>query len=874
MKRLLNVLCGIILASLMACMPSNTMYNARNYFKSAQAKPLNTNGKPNAQAIEEYTKAIKKCGIIISERKKGSQLDDAVFLMAKALYYKGNSAFQAKDQFENLLRSFPNSPFVPESHIYLAKVLREINQPKEADKTLDEFVRNPRFHKDHPKALLLMADFAIKDKDFARAQYWLERIIRDYPKTKEYREAYFLFGKNYYEQNDYTRSLEAFEKMQTARGIDRELKLNASYYIALNNLELNNLDDAFRTIRNLIRVESRPDKLAAVRLLKARIQFARGENKDAESDIDIITKNYPRTESAAAAYYFLAEQNYYRLGDANTAIINYNKVRTEFSASPYAALGQNKATALGQVLPDSTLNSETGLTQFVNHYYQAAEGFLNYLALPDSAMASYRRVIREKDNLVAKRDSLRLLLRTNQNSTDSLQAWTNESSIVKLNESNHRIEESYLNNPALPDSTRVFFSSIVSELDILKARLGSMQLMVNSLQSSLESLRLLLPTPVPADSTEITTITDTTSTADITNVSAPIEADSLVSIASIDVVPQADSIEVTFKPEADSLAFASAGKESDSVSDSLKVSSVAETPQADPETIRLTELLKTEIKAKEARLESLSATISRFDTEIIPFCMFAIGSVLHDHYPDSSRNAELMAEMQSQFANNKFTKALYALQNGQTVRLIDPEEEAVENQLGELFGRITTEPDSAIAGIKGLLDTKYPAIKLAANYRLGWYYSFEAVDTLVAKPYLDAVLKDALAGDYAVITHRFYDGKNFLMRGTEIPAFYNIDSLSTSIADSLGVLKGIPSFMDSLAMNIPPSLAVPDSLRKYLPSFIAMPDSLSAPADSLNLAPPDLQEDSQMEVPAELDLPIPDKDFDTPIIKEEETPLE
>ncbi|MDD3235974.1 MAG: hypothetical protein PHH43_06565, partial [Candidatus Cloacimonetes bacterium] len=101
----------------MAC-NINTMYNARNYFKSAQNRPLNTNGKPNAQAVDDYTKTIKKCGIIISERKKGAQLDEAVFLMAKALYFKGNSAFQAKDQFQNLLLGFPNSPYVPEAHLY------------------------------------------------------------------------------------------------------------------------------------------------------------------------------------------------------------------------------------------------------------------------------------------------------------------------------------------------------------------------------------------------------------------------------------------------------------------------------------------------------------------------------------------------------------------------------------------------------------------------------------------------------------------------------------------------------------------------------------------------------------------------------------
>ena len=228
-------ICLLCFAGVFAC-EVNTMFNARNYFNSAQSRPLTSNGRPNAQAIDEYTKAIKKCGKIIETDKKGKRVEEAYYLMAKSLYYKGNSAFQAKDQFQNLVIRFPESKYVPEAYIYIAKILRETNQPKEAEKLLDEFLRNPKFRKQHPQALSALADFAIKDKDFIKAQHYLERIITEYPKTKEYREAYFLFGKNYYEQKDYDKSLEAFKTMQKARGIDKEKKLEGTYYIGLNEL--------------------------------------------------------------------------------------------------------------------------------------------------------------------------------------------------------------------------------------------------------------------------------------------------------------------------------------------------------------------------------------------------------------------------------------------------------------------------------------------------------------------------------------------------------------------------------------------------------------------------------------------------------------
>ena len=133
----------VITLALASCGLNNTMYNARKYFRTAQARPLNANGKPNNQAVQEYTKAIQKCGIILSNPKTTRNTDDALFLMAQALYLKGNSAFQAKDQFESLIKGFPDSPYFGEAHIYLAKVLREINRKDDAEKLLTNFTNHP-----------------------------------------------------------------------------------------------------------------------------------------------------------------------------------------------------------------------------------------------------------------------------------------------------------------------------------------------------------------------------------------------------------------------------------------------------------------------------------------------------------------------------------------------------------------------------------------------------------------------------------------------------------------------------------------------------------------------------------------------------------
>ncbi|MCK9609594.1 MAG: tetratricopeptide repeat protein [Candidatus Cloacimonas sp.] len=781
------IICMLCLTGIFAC-EVNTLFNARNYFKSAQSRPLTSNGRPNAQAIDEYTKAIKKCGKIISTDKKGKRVEEAYYLMAKSLYYKGNSAFQAKDQFQNLVIRFPDSKYVPEAYIYIAKILRETNQPKEAEKLLDEFLRNPKYRKNHPEALFVLADFAIKDEDFIKAQHYLERIITEYPKTKEYREAYFLFGKNYYEQKDYDKSLEAFKKMQKARGIDKTIKLEGTYYIGLNELELGQAEKALKTAKSLIKSESRPDKIPFVRLLKARAQFALGDTTAARTEIEFITKNYPRTEGSANACYYLGEYYYYTLGDIPNAVLNYNRVRTEFSNSPLAKTAQAKATALGLIAPRAGLDCETGLSQFLDYHYQAAESFLNVLSLPDSAITRYQIVIAQKDTLIVKLDSLQTAINKNNAILDSLRAILPAPETPAV-DSLGVLEQAELTVTKTDITSETAFSETPAEIVI----------------SSSDSLKTFADTLQIVDS-EIP-VTD--------------------SLLIEETISAGDSLAIEDEKTQDNgLPNSALEEEKDELTPLL-----TETAETDSLTLAIGQHIQNLEKENERysqRLEKLEEIIERFDSEIIPFCMFAIGSIYHNHSPESPENSEIMAKMQEQYPDNKFTKALYALQNNLPVRLIDPKEEKAEQLLDMYLEQIYTAPDSALAGLQELTNSPYHKIKLAANYRLGWYYSFEQIDTLLAKPYLKAVLDEPEAGEYAIVARRFFDGNNYLLRGAPVISLPEtdttaVDSLGADIKenikdwsfpspaeiyatlpDSLKIYSGIPGLMDSLAKAVFP----------------------------------------------------------------------
>ncbi len=670
MKRLLGYSFVALLLMLSACGIDNTMYNARNYFASAMDRPLAANGRPTPQAVAEYTKAIQKCGVILSEEPDGKRADDALFLMARALYYKRNSAFQAKDAFENLIRGYPNSKHVPEAHIYLAKVLQDVNQPDESEAVLERFIRDSRFVDHHARALLVLADFEIQSEDYHRAQFWLERIITNHRNTREFREAYFLFGRNYYEQKDYQRSLDEFQSFISTRGIDKQQRMDARYFIALNHYHLGQTDPAYREARYLVRNEQTPQLLSRARVLLGRVLLADGREEDGLNELQRVTSDYPRTENSAAAYYHMGRYKFFTKGLIDEAVADLNRVRGEFARSEHADAANRISTALVQIKPNRSLDITRDADAWLQHKYRRAENFLDPLALPDSAVVTFQRVISQRD-------------------------------------------------------------SITLQIGQFQAQIDSLDLRIATLQDS------LLGSVDQIDQTTLTTDADELP-------QEPTEQDPEPDIEDKDPATtdeQESEVKRTENPDAEP--------------------ELSPTPAAVEPDLATLEQIRAGIISEQTELAEL---INRFDEEILPFCYYSIFSIIHDDPARAEKSQEIYEILQSQYPRNMYFRAATALREGHIPRLIDPDYEEALEAFDAALQLYPPFSDSLVSMMQGFLEEDYEDLRLRANYRLGWHFSFEEPDTTRAKTHLAEVLADPEAGDYGSLVRRFFDGQKFLLR--------------------------------------------------------------------------------------------------------------
>ncbi|MCD4828566.1 MAG: TonB family protein [Candidatus Cloacimonetes bacterium] len=387
----------------------NTYFNAKHYYKEAQKLPVRDDGRPAASAVQNYNKAIQKCGIIITEYKETKWIDDALFLLAKCLYHKGSGYVQAAEKFEDLLEYYPDSPFVPESKLYLARCRWGLGKHEDAYRLLQEFLISSDYHELHVLALLLLANWRIEDEDFVRAESLLNQLLEDFPDSEEFEQAYFLLAITYQNQSNFERSNEVFHLLLDSP-VSRRTKLDARYHIAWNLHATGSYDESMATCERLVKDEYKESLLPRIQVLIARNHAGQENLDDAVDMLEKVLADAPRTYISAEAAYWLAELHFTVALDYEQAIENYNRVKREKGDSPFVENAVSRSAVASQILQFQNKDRDISAQDLVDEHFKLAEYFLDVLAMPDSALAVYHRVQQQGDRVRAQAAQLDSLL--------------------------------------------------------------------------------------------------------------------------------------------------------------------------------------------------------------------------------------------------------------------------------------------------------------------------------------------------------------------------------------------------------------------------------------------------------------------------------
>ena len=467
------------------CVYYNTFFNAEKYFNEAQEIELNDNGKPTTNAIQKYKKAIKKCGIVLEYYEGSKYSDDALLLMAKSFFYIGRNYTQTISTLEDMIKFYPESKLVPEAKLYIARAKYEFRQEEEAYNLLHEFLVNNEFKDHHPEVLQILANYKLQENDYVQTDYYLNKLIEDYPDSDEYEEAFFLQGKSQNEAGNYIKSNEIFLKLLKSK-VTRKTKFNAKYYIALNHLLLGEYQQAADYATKLLKDEYRDNKISRIRLVQARSYAELDNINDAVALLEAITEDNKRTSLSAQAFYYLGEIYFHKLKEYSTAIEFYNKVRIEYRDSEYLEDSISQSVIASQIIQYYSPTSIISAEELINQQFKLAEFYIEYLEMPDSALIIYNDIIQQEnrfkiaiDTMQIQLDSLFVIIDSLE-ITDSLSQIIISDSLIKTELSDSLLQITIL------DSTKIDGKEeIITQKANLQAEYNSLKLLITNTKKNI-----------------------------------------------------------------------------------------------------------------------------------------------------------------------------------------------------------------------------------------------------------------------------------------------------------------------------------------------------------------------------------------------------
>lgn len=317
-----------------SCAYYNVFYNAKYYFnKGYKATQNNNSDKITTEERNNYQKAIDKSEKLIRLYPKSKYVDDALILLGKSYYYLGDM-YRAKNNFNLLKENFPESKFLNEVIIWLARIaiyekkydiaetsLKNLKYGKltkelmaDVHSSLGKLYLNTKRFNDAVKEYTGALKYAEKDK---KSGYYFT-IAACYDSLQQYKEA-----KKYCEKS-----------LKTANS--RQERFNARFAIGELEKKLGNYDSAIKIFERLLLDESNKLRAGRINIKIAECLELKDDVDGAIITLEDITQEFKRKKESAEAYYKLGKIFEKEKRDYEKAVFNYGKVKKEYSSSPFA----------------------------------------------------------------------------------------------------------------------------------------------------------------------------------------------------------------------------------------------------------------------------------------------------------------------------------------------------------------------------------------------------------------------------------------------------------------------------------------------------------------------------------------------------------
>lgn len=317
---------GLLLQS---CAYYNTFYNTKKNFREGLVENKKRVGeKPTAQEIQKFDLAIEKASKVLQLYPKSKYADDAVMILGQSFFYK-QEFLKAQRKFDELIANFPKSNLVPVCRLWLAKTNIELRDYAGTERVLREIQKQPRRGGLNEEAQSLLGEIYFRQGMYSLAAQEFEVASKELDDKTLRGRSLMRLGESYLKTGNLSGAVESF-RLATSLGGDQDFKFQSSFQFAIALKGEQRYEEALEIFRSLL--AEFPTSYKDIPLVKVEIADANnglGKTEDAKKLYEDILDTHPRTEAAAAAYFYLGEIYERKEGDFPKAQDHYDKVRKE-----------------------------------------------------------------------------------------------------------------------------------------------------------------------------------------------------------------------------------------------------------------------------------------------------------------------------------------------------------------------------------------------------------------------------------------------------------------------------------------------------------------------------------------------------------------
>lgn len=451
----------------------NTYYNTKELFDEAMLEVLpsekelfNPNPQPVQSGSQKFTTVIEKCSKILQYNSTSSFVDNALYMIGISYYYQKEYP-SAIRKFSELITNLPNSKYVLEAKLWIAKCNSKMNETKKAEKILLDLIQEAT-EKDEEDIIadsyLELTKIAYSENNLDKVILYGQKYIENKNDNEKASQVMLEIGVSQYQQKKYSEALNSLNKVDKFSPTYKTT-FRAELYKAKVLREMRKYDEALDIVEDLLDNQLNEEFTDQIRLERGNIYLAKGNLEDAIQEYKFVDTVYSRTESGGMAQLKIADYLENNLNNLDSAKYYYDRAATSAAPKELLTFAQRKAQILTKrkTLNDNITKTYERIERLRIFPYDSTnlpgkEVIIDSTRLDDSVyMANIEVELRQKKIV----DSLyfdRLRKDTLQYQTNLIIADSIKFDIAKFT---YDLALIYLTELELPDSSISYFKFVI-----------------------------------------------------------------------------------------------------------------------------------------------------------------------------------------------------------------------------------------------------------------------------------------------------------------------------------------------------------------------------------------------------------------------------